>query len=143
MDIGELISELPMFSQWRDQRGGGEQETKSIVGNLDDYYKDLPSPSGETAADRAWRLYLARMDRRKMKPTTEKTEGGVLINWNPEIEPELKKYSEKALAERSELMKYISLKLWANFKFRGDEQYKQYTTYGVIPNRRSRKSRRF
>jgi hypothetical protein len=100
---------------------------------LDNYYKALPDPSQETEADKTWRLFLARMDRRKMNPTTEKTDGGFIINLNPEIEPELKEYSEKSLQKSSESMKYTSLMLWATFRMRGDEKYKQYEKYEEDP----------
>jgi hypothetical protein len=34
------------------------------------------------------------MDKRKMDITTEKTDEGVIIHFNPEIDPELKAYSD-------------------------------------------------
>ena len=100
---------------------------------LDNYYKELPDPSQETEADKTWRLFLARMDRRKMNPTTEETDDGFVIHWNPEIEPELKDYSEKSLQKSSEPMKYTSLMLWASYRMRGDEKYKQYEKYEQDP----------
>jgi hypothetical protein len=48
------------------------------------------------------------MDKRKMDITTEKTDEGVIIHFNPEIDPELKAYSEKSSAKSFEPMKYIS-----------------------------------
>lgn len=100
---------------------------------LDSYYKELPNPSQETDEDKTWRLFLARMDRRKMNPTTEETDDGLVIYWNPEIEPELKDYSEKSLRKSSEPMKYTSLMLWASHRMRGDEKYKQYEKYEQDP----------
>ena len=100
---------------------------------LDDYYKGLPDPSVETESDKTWRLYLARMDRRKMNLVSEKTDDGYLINFNPQIDPELKKYSEKSLEKNSESSKYLQLKLWANFRLRNDEKYKQYKQYEDDP----------
>lgn len=100
---------------------------------LDNYYKELSNASEETESDKTWRLYLARMDRRKMKPTTEKTDKGLIINWNPEIEPKLKEYSDKSLEESSEPMKYMPLKLWAHYKIRNDDTYKQYEQYEKNP----------
>lgn len=37
------------------------------------------------------------MDRRKMKPTVEKVDQGVQIDFNPEIDADLMEYSELAL----------------------------------------------
>ena len=100
---------------------------------LDNYYKELPDPSQETEEDKTWRLFLARMDRRKMNPTTEETDDGFVIHWNPEIDPELKDYSEKSQQKSSEPMKYTSLMVWASHRMRGDETYKQYEKYEQDP----------
>jgi len=69
----------------------------------------LPDKSKETESDKIWRLYLARMDRRKMKPTTEEKDGQFVINFNPEVDPELKEYSETSLEETNAPMKYSAL----------------------------------
>lgn len=100
---------------------------------LDNYYQELSTESEETESNKTWRLFLARMDRRKMKPTTEKTDDGITIHWNPEIEPDLKKYSEKSLAKSSEPMKYTPLKLWADHKINYDDKHKQYVQYENNP----------
>ena len=62
-----------------------EKRKKALWEILDNHYKELPNKSEETGSDKTWRLYLARMDSRKMNPTTEKTEDGFQIQWNPEI----------------------------------------------------------
>jgi len=106
-----------------------DKRQKAIWGIFDNYYNELPDKSEETEPDKTWRLYLARMDRRKMKPTTEEQNGRVLISFNPEIEPELKEYSEASLKNSFKPMKYTALKLWAKYRMKTDEQYKQYLQY--------------
>lgn len=106
---------------------------KALWEILDNYYKQLPDQSIDTESDKTWRLYLARMDRRKMNIASEKNDDGYLISLNPEIDPKLKEYSEKSLAKSSEAMKYTQLKLWANYRIRNDEQYKQYKQYEDDP----------
>jgi hypothetical protein len=96
---------------------------------FDDYYVRLPEKSKETEGDKTWRLYLARMDRRKMKITTEKKDDKVLISFNPEIDPELKKHSDDSLAKISESSKYMPLMLWASNRFERNEDYKKYPQY--------------
>jgi hypothetical protein len=100
---------------------------------FDHYYKQLPNKSNETKNDKTWRLYLARMDRRKMKITTEKKDDQVLISFNPEIDPELKKYSEDSLAMNSESMKYLPLQLWSRYKFERNDDCKKYPQYENDP----------
>jgi hypothetical protein len=97
---------------------------------FDDYYAQLPDRTNETDSDKSWRLCLARMDRRKMKITTETKDNRLLLNFNPEIDADLRKHSEDALAKNSEAMKYIPLKLWSQYRFeRNEGEYKKYPQY--------------
>lgn len=100
---------------------------------LDNYYENIPILSDQTEADKTWRLYLSRMDRRKMDVKTEKTEGGLLIHFNPEIDSDLEKYRDDSVAESSDAMKYTGLKIWSDYKFQHDEKYKQYEQYETNP----------
>ncbi|NOX64602.1 MAG: ATP-binding protein [Chlorobi bacterium] len=100
---------------------------------LDNYYSKLPDKSKETEEDKKWKLCLARMDGRKMKITTEQTNKGIAVQFNLELDPDLKEYSEKSLAKISEPMKYTSLKLWASYKMKNDEKYKEYKNYEDNP----------
>lgn len=93
---------------------------------FDKYYSELPIESEQSYEDKLWRLCLARMDKRKISITTEKAEGGVAIRFNPEIDPSLQEFSDKALQESQVTTQYLSLKLWAETKLKNDEQYKQY-----------------
>jgi len=107
------------------------KERQKIIWKIfDEYYQKLPDSSLETESDKTWRLYLARMDRRKMSPEVEEKDGQVLIIFNPEIDPELKKYSEDSINKSSAAMKYMSLKLWACYRFeREKDKYEQYQQY--------------
>jgi hypothetical protein len=97
---------------------------------FDDYYAQLPDTASETDSDKTWRLYLARMDRRKMNISTETKDDKVLISFNPEIDSELRRYSDEAVARTTEAMKYTPLKLWAHYRFeRNEGEYKKYPQY--------------
>jgi hypothetical protein len=110
-----------------------EIRQKTIWGIFDDYYMELNEKSQDTNYDKTWRLYLARMDRRKMAPSVEEEEGQITINFNPQIDPDLKDYSEKAVSTGSELMRYSSLNLWAVHKMKNDDEYKKYDQYNSNP----------
>ena len=56
----------------------------------------LPDPANET--DEEGGCALARMDRRKMNITAETKDNQVFLSFNPEIDPQLKQYSEDAVA---------------------------------------------
>ncbi|WKA54790.1 AVAST type 4 anti-phage nuclease Avs4 [Planococcus shixiaomingii] len=108
-----------------------EERQKTIWSIFDKYYEELKNHPLED--HNTWRLYLARMDRRKMNPTVEKVDEGLQINFNPEIDSDLIEYSESSLQESSEAMKYTSLKLWSDYRFVKDEKYKEYTQYENNP----------
>lgn len=100
---------------------------------LDNYYKELLPDPDQTESDKTWRLFLARMDRRKMNITTEKIDEGILIQFEPETEPDIKEYREETQKKYEENMKYISLKLWSEFKSKNDDKYKKYEKYESNP----------
>ncbi len=131
------LEHLVLNYQYFRGEGTSDEEAKErqqvIWTILDKYYSQLPELSQETEADKVWRLYLARMDRRKIKTTTEVKDEGVLISFNPEIDPKLKEYSEAALRESSERMRYAPLMLWARYRKDKDERAKQYEQYENNP----------
>jgi hypothetical protein len=97
---------------------------------FDNYYSKLPDKSDQTHNDKVWRIYLARMDRRKMNPVYEKKDEGVLIRFNPELDSELREMGETSSKQLSESMKYMDLRWWAENRFRKDENgYKKYQKY--------------
>lgn len=133
LSLEHLLLNYQLFrSEGVDEREAEERQ-KELWKILDDYYQELPVESEQSESDKTWRLFLARMDRRKMNITTEKTDEGIAIQFNPEIESDLKEYSEESLARSSELMKFTSLKLWAEFKSNNDEKYKKYDKYENDP----------
>jgi len=128
------LEHLALYYQVFRSEGESEDEVKerqnTMWGILDKYYEKLPDNSIETDSDKTWRLYLARMDSRKMKPEIEKANGKVLIKFNPEIDPKLRKFSEYSLSKSSAAMKYVPLQLWSHYRFKKEEdkcnQYEQF-----------------
>jgi len=131
--LEELFLNYQLFRSEEISEKEAERRQKELWKILDDYYSQLPPKDKETEEDKTWRLFLARMDRRKMDITTERTDKGIVIQFNPELEPELKEYSEQTIAKSSELMKYSPLKLWATYKIKGDEKYKEYKQHEENP----------
>jgi len=97
--IWSLENQFLKYQFFKSEETSEEEANKrktDLWGILDDYYEKLSDELEETESDKDWRLFLARMDSRKMHPTVEATDNGVLINFNPEIEPTLEKYREKS-----------------------------------------------
>lgn len=107
-----------------------ERRQKIIWSIFDDHYAQLPEKAKETDSDKTWQLYLARMDRRKMNPTTEQKDGQTLIHFNPKMDPELKKYSEESLRQNEEAFKHTELNVWARARWdKSEEKYQSYEKY--------------
>ncbi|PCJ24636.1 MAG: ATPase [SAR86 cluster bacterium] len=100
---------------------------------LDSHYDQVPEESAQLEEDKIWRLYLARMDSRKMKPTTKKVEKGIQIELNPEIDPKLKEFSDSALMRSNDSFKYMKLRMWARYSIDGDPRRDQYLDYENSP----------
>ena len=128
-DLEELIRYYQFFRSENISDEEAKKRQKIIWEILDNHYSKLPDKSKETKEDKTWKLFLARMDRRKMKPKVETKDKEILLDFNPQIEPDLKKYSEESINISNELMKYTSLKLWAEYKFENNEKYKEYKQY--------------
>lgn len=111
----------------------GEERQKILWAILDDYYRELPLEQQQTESDKDWRFCLANMDSRRMRPTTEKVEGGVKIDFNPQIDPELRKRSEDAQKRISRSFKYGDLQLWSHYRIENDEKYKKHEKYEKNP----------
>jgi hypothetical protein len=114
-----------------------EKQREEIWRIWDEYYKRLPPEPEESEGDKTWRLYLARMDTRKMTVKTESAEqeGKTLITFEPDIDPKLKKHSEDSLQRINESWKHMSLHLWSNYRFkREQDQCKAYEQYERDPH---------
>jgi len=132
--LEHIALQYQLFRTEEESEGEAGKRQKIIWEIFDKYYKELPDKSKEIESDKTWRLYLARMDRRKMSPEVEEKDGQTLIKFNPKIDSELKKYSEDSLQKISNEMKYTSLRLWAIFRFeKNKDKYKQYQQYENDP----------
>ncbi len=97
---------------------------------IDDYYAKADTEQNDTDEDQTLRLLLARIDRRKMKPKVEELDDNkFVIDFNPQIDPELRKHAEEAVKDKTDLMKYSALKMWAINKFEPDKLYGTYPQY--------------
>jgi hypothetical protein len=130
MSLEHLVFNYQLFRSDNEDDQVAKERQEAVWKILDDHYARLPDRANETDADKTWRLYLARMDRRRMNITTEKKDDQVFISFNPEIDPELKKYSDDSLAESTEAMKYAPLRLWTRYRFEYNEsERKKYPQY--------------
>ena len=100
---------------------------------LDAFYEKLPAKDNETQADKTWRLYLARMDKRKMSPEVKESKDGFVIEFNPEIDSELKEHSENVVEEAIETNKHSQLYVWSEKRLYDRDDYQKYDKYEANP----------
>lgn len=109
------------------------ERSEEIWRILDAHYEQLPNTDNESHDDKTWRLFMARMDLRKMSPEAKETKEGIYIDLNPEIDDELRQYSEEALEKSNEPYKNSRLMVWASDRLYGREGYEKYEDYEEDP----------
>jgi hypothetical protein len=110
-----------------------EKRLQEIWKILDYHYKELPAKEHENHRHKTWRLYLARMDKRKMSPEAKEVENGIAIEFNPEIDPDLKEYSETSQREASKPFIHSGLKIWADSRLYNRDNHSKYESYENDP----------
>ena len=110
-----------------------EKRLQEIWKILDNHYKNLPDKEQENHQYNTWRLYLARMDKRRMSPEAKEVENGIVIEFNPEIDPDLREYSEASQQEANEPFIHLALNNWAESRFYNRDNYNKYEPYENDP----------
>lgn len=131
--LEHIMLQYQLFRQEEINEQDSIERSEEIWRILDAHYEQLPGAENESHDDKTWRLYLARMDRRKMSLEAKETEEGFYIDFNPEIDDELRQYSEVALEELNEPYKNTRLMLWASDRLYGREGYEKYEEYEQDP----------
>ena len=108
-----------------------QQEIWSII---DDMNATILADDSDTEHQKAVRLLLTRIDRRKMNPTLKHEGNNTIIAFNPSLEPDLKEYSEEGMNEIEERYKYSPLKAWATAKFENRTDLKPFPKYEDNPD---------
>ena len=131
--LEHIMLEYQLFRREEISEEESIARSEEIWRMLDAYYAQLPTKDEESDDDKTWRLYLARMDRRGMSPEVKETEDGFCIDLKPEIDEQLREYSEAVLEESNEPNKNIRLVAWASDRLYGRESYKKYEDYEKDP----------
>ena len=100
---------------------------------LDNYYKEIGNPEIETDEIRHWRLCLARMDTRKMKTEVTKNDTQTYVQFVPELDPDLKKYSEDNTKRYTDSIEYLPLNLWSHYAYEYSDKKSEYKQYEKNP----------
>jgi len=132
------LEDLALRYQITKLEGESDEDTRArqeaVWRIIDRHYEELPDRDKETPSDKTWRLYLARMDSRKMTPAVEEVDGQKVIALSPDIDPKLKEYSKRALQKNADRMKYMSLRIWSDSRFKKTpDQYQKYAQYEDDP----------
>jgi len=115
------------------EKSVANQRQKILWSICDELYSELDQMDQNSEETKTYRMFLARMDRRKMNPTTEEVDGGVAINFNPQLDMSLQEISKQSTARSKEFLEHSQLKLWASYRFDGNKRYEQYEQYENDP----------
>ncbi|EHD3898296.1 ATP-binding protein, partial [Enterococcus faecalis] len=127
-----LVLSYQMFRDKSTSEEEAENRRDIIWSIIDDYYKKVEDE--EEANNKTWRMYLARMDRRKLTPNVKETEEGVEIHFETELDEDLEAHRMTITNESNKNTKYLSLKLWAQSRLEKTEHDK-YLQYDKNPKR--------
>ena len=108
-----------------------ENRKQEIWKILDKFNESLPVAEDED--NKTKRLLLARIDRRKMKPEYSQQGDSVVINLNPQLNEDLKEFSQKGLESYNETSKYLALHLWSTQQSKTSEISGDYPQYDNSP----------
>ena len=108
-----------------------EEEHTKLINEIhmvcDKHYNDIQTLSdGEDKRSKL--ILLHRLDRRKHNPQCSKTSEGILIDMNPQLPDELKRFSEESNNNFREQMRSGNLWVWCSKKFDREDisVYQQY-----------------
>jgi hypothetical protein len=96
---------------------------------LDTYYRELEHTEKETEDIKHWRLCLARMDIRKMKTEITKNDNQTYILFIPELDLNLKEYSDENTKKYTHSIELLPLSTWSYYAYENNDkkfEYKQY-----------------
>lgn len=132
--LESLVVEYQFFRN----EGVSEEEaikrSEAIENVIDQMHASLDPATLSTEKGKAMRLLLTRIDRRKMSPTVQHEKNQSIILLNPELDAELKTYSEEGTKQYTDKFKYSRLKAWGISKFDRRMQDKSYPQYEEHPN---------
>lgn len=130
MSFENLILHYQLFYSENETKTKAQERIEYIHNVLDNYYKELESKPSKSPSDETWELCLAKMDRRKMKISSEEKDGNLLVKFDPQIDPGLKKRSAERLKSITDDRKYIKLSLWSMNRYENKKDgYSKYCEY--------------
>ena len=131
------LENLAFNYQWFKKEHISDEEVdkrkETIWQIIDNLHNEISSEDSETENNKNMRLLLARIDRRKMSPIVHQEEDKLLIEFNPSLDPDLKKYSEEGMKTYQDKSKYTALKMWAISKVENNKEYGPYPQYDESP----------
>lgn len=129
LSLESIIVYYQFFRRESTNEEEADQRRKDIEEIIDNFYTKLPNNQEETDDDKTTRLLLARIDRRKMDPKIQTQGDNMIIDFNPQIDPDLEIHRNEAVREANNKTKYIALKLWATNKFDSSKAVGDYSQY--------------
>lgn len=130
--LEHLVLGYQLFHNKSESEELAKERQEIIWKILDEHYAQLPKDENESEDIKTWRLFLARMDRRKMAISSEVKDDQMLLTFNPEIALSLREYSEQSQEKTTNFLRYTSLTMWAQYRW--EKNYSEYSKYPQYDN---------
>jgi len=131
--LESLFLNYQLFRTGEVSEEASEKRQKTLWEILDNFYNRLSPEKEQSENEKTWRMFLARMDKRKMNIETTRVDKGIQLTFNPELSPELKEHSESSQQESTNGLKYTKLYLWSINRIENNQDYKKYKEFEENP----------
>lgn len=106
-------------------------DKKQLIENIiDNYYVDIEK---EPIINQDWKLFLlTKIDVRKMDRQHEETSNNQsIVSFTPQLDEKSKEYQQLILKDIDDRSRYVQLKIWAHYKLKNDEKFKENDIYSL------------
>lgn len=132
--LEDIALKFQLFRSETESDAAAQARQEAVWSILDDHYAQLEKSPAEAPENKTWRLSLARMDRRKMTISSETNDNGIQLSFVPELDKDLRVYSDSSMAKLTNSMRYTSLYLWSHNRWDGNTaDHSKYSQYEENP----------
>lgn len=132
--LEDIALKFQLFRSESDSDTEAHARQDAVWRILDVHYAKLEELPAGVPESKTWRLSLARMDRRRMTISSEANDHGIQLSFAPDLEDDLREYSDSSQAKLTNSMRYTSLFLWSHNRWDGDKaSYSKYPQYEENP----------
>ncbi|MBV4357359.1 AVAST type 4 anti-phage nuclease Avs4 [Pinibacter aurantiacus] len=133
--LESLVLESQFFRTGDVSQVQADRHKRAILDIIDKMYAATDGQDSKSEKYKVFRIFLARIDSRKMSPKVEHRDGKAFILFNPELANDLQQFSDEGAQQHAEMLKFRLLKTWGLDKFRNRHASGTYEQYEMHPRK--------